>query len=88
VNTFTLPGISGGQINLSQYAGKKILLVHTASQCQHAPQYAELHQLQQFQQLQQQYASSLVVIAIPATTSIIWSPAAMKKYNSLCNSTS
>ena len=60
VYTFTLPGIGGGQINLSQYAGKKILLVNTASQCQHAPQYAEL------QQLQQQYASSLVVIAIPS----------------------
>jgi glutathione peroxidase len=60
VYTFTLPALNGGQINLSQYQGKKILLVNTASQCHYASQYAEL------QQLQQLYANSLVVIAIPS----------------------
>jgi glutathione peroxidase len=60
VYTFTLPALNGGEINLSHYQGKKILLVNTASQCQYAGQYAEL------QQLQQLYADSLVVIAIPS----------------------
>jgi len=60
VYTFTLPALNGGEINLSHYQGKKILLVNTASQCQYAGQYAEL------QQLQQLYAHSLVVIAIPS----------------------
>ena len=46
VYTFTLPALNGGEINLSNYQGKKILLVNTASQCQYANQYAELQQLQ------------------------------------------
>ena len=46
VYTFTLPALSGGEINLANYQGKKILLVNTASQCQYANQYAELQQLQ------------------------------------------
>ena len=60
VFTFTLPALTGGEINLANYQGKKILLVNTASQCQYAKQYAEL------QQLQQMYADTLVVIVIPS----------------------
>ncbi len=47
------------QINLSQYKGKKILIVNTASKCGYTPQYAEL------QQLQQKYAEKLVIIGCP-----------------------
>ena len=51
---------SGEKICMEKYAGKKILIVNTASNCGFTGQYAEL------QKLQQQYAEKLVVIGFPA----------------------
>src|ERR1700732_2568079 len=42
---FHFAGLSGGDIQLAEYAGKPILVVHTASQCGYTPQYAGLQQL-------------------------------------------
>lgn len=56
----TLPAINGGTINLSSYAGKKILLVNTATQSPDAGQFAGL------QQLYNKYKDSLVIIAVPS----------------------
>ena len=51
---------TGENIFMQQYAGKKILIVNTASDCGYTAQYAEL------QQLQDQQAETLVVIGFPA----------------------
>ena len=42
---FSFAGLTGGQIRLSDYAGKPILIVNTASHCGYTPQYTGLQEL-------------------------------------------
>jgi len=51
---------ANGNINLSDYQGRKILIVNTASKSKYADQYASL------EQLQQRFKDSLVIIAVPS----------------------
>ena len=53
---------AGNVIYLSDYAGKKILLVNTAANSQYAGQYSEL------EQLYQTHKDSLVIIAFPSNS--------------------
>jgi glutathione peroxidase len=57
---FKVEGLSGGQIDLASYKGKKIMIVNTASKCGMTPQYKEL------ELLHQQYKDKLVIIGFPA----------------------
>lgn len=57
---FKVEGLEGGTIDFSQYKGKKIMIVNTASKCGLTPQYAEL------ELLYQKYKDKLVVIGFPA----------------------
>lgn len=56
----SLKTIDGKKLDLTQYKGKKILIVNTASKCGFTKQYAEL------QQLSDKYKGKLVVIGFPA----------------------
>lgn len=60
VHDFDITSIEGEKIDLSRYAGKKILIVNTASKCGFTKQYAEL------QELATKYADKVVVIGFPA----------------------
>ena len=51
---------NGGILPLSEFRGRKLLLVNTASDCIYTDQYKEL------QQLMAQYGDGLVVIAFPS----------------------
>ena len=42
---FSFPGLAGGDIKLSEFAGRPILVVNTASLCGYTPQYGGLQQL-------------------------------------------
>lgn len=57
---FKLKTIDGKDFRLSQYKGKKILVVNTASKCGFTKQYADL------QKLADQYKDKLVVVGFPA----------------------
>ena len=58
---FSFPGINGKTIRLSDYAGKPILVVNTASLCGFTPHYAKLQQL-----WTKMGPSGLVVIGVPS----------------------
>lgn len=60
VHQFTFTAIDGKQVNLSEFKGKKLLLVNTASECGFTKQYAGL------QELSEKYADKVVVIGFPA----------------------
>ncbi len=42
---FSFPGLSGGDLRLSEYAGRPLLIVNTASLCGFTPQYGGLQEL-------------------------------------------
>ncbi|WP_262245539.1 glutathione peroxidase [Parapedobacter soli] len=60
VYQFTFTSIDGKQVSLSQFEGKKLLLVNTASECGFTKQYAGL------QELSEKYGDKVVVIGFPA----------------------
>ncbi len=57
---FKVPGLEGSDIDFSQYKGKKIMIVNTASKCGLTPQYEGL------EQLYKKYKDKLVIIGFPA----------------------
>ena len=57
---FTLTSIEGKEIPLSNFKGKKILIVNTASECGQTPQYAML------EELHQKHGNSIHVLGFPA----------------------
>ncbi|HXH19059.1 MAG TPA: glutathione peroxidase [Chitinophagales bacterium] len=52
--------IDGAETTLSQYKGKKMLIVNVASECGFTPQYAEL------QELYETYGDKITVLGFPA----------------------
>ena len=57
---FSFKSIDGKEVKFSQFKGKKILIVNTASKCGFTPQYKEL------EELHKKYGKQLVVIGFPA----------------------
>lgn len=57
---FKVEGLEGGSIDFSQFKGKKIMIVNTASKCGNTPQYAEL------EQLYEKHKNKLVIVGFPA----------------------
>ncbi|MEO8764757.1 MAG: glutathione peroxidase [Ginsengibacter sp.] len=57
---FKVNGLTGGTIDFSQFKGKKILVVNTASKCGNTPQYDDL------EKLYEKYKNKLVIVGFPA----------------------
>ncbi len=60
VYNYKVKALDGSSIDLSQYKGKKILIVNTASECGYTPQYKGL------EELYKKYQDKLVIIGFPA----------------------
>lgn len=60
VYKFTVPALDGGVIRFSDYKGKHILIVNTASKCGFTPQYEGL------EKLYEKYKNTLVIVGFPA----------------------
>ena len=60
VYDFELKKANGEPLVLSQFKGKKLLIVNTASKCGFTPQYTEL------QEIYVEYGDKLVVVGFPA----------------------
>lgn len=56
---FKVKAIDGKEIDLSQYKGKKILIVNTASECGFTPQYEDL------QKLHETHGDKVVILGFP-----------------------
>lgn len=57
---FKVPGLDGADIDFSQFKGKKIMVVNTASKCGNTPQYKDL------EALYEKYKDKLVIVGFPA----------------------
>ena len=75
---FSARSIDGQEVPLSQYKGKKVLIVNVASQCGYTPQYAEL------EQLSKKYAGKLVILGFPANDFGQQEPGSNTEIKSFC----
>ena len=62
---FKIPALNGDSVDFSQYRGKKLLIVNTASKCGFTPQYADL------EKLHETYGDKVVVLGFPANN-FLW----------------
>lgn len=74
---FTARGQGGREISMSEYKGKVVLIVNTATQCGFTPQYAAL------QQLAEKY-KDLVILDFPCNQFGQQAPEPIKKINEFC----
>src|SRR5690606_1539181 len=66
---FEIKALDGTPISFSQYKGKILLIVNTASKCGYTPQYADL------QKLHEQYGDKVVVLGFTANNFLWQGPA-------------
>ena len=78
VYDFTLKTIDGKDVKLSQYKGKKLLIVNTASECGYTPQYKEL------EQLYKAHGDKVVVLGFPANNFGGQEPGTEKQIATFC----
>ena len=74
---FKVPGLDG-EIDFSQFKGKKIMIVNTASQCGNTPQYKDL------ETLYEKYKDKLVIIGFPANNFGAQEPGTNEEIKQFC----
>jgi len=78
IYAFKAKALDGTMISLSQFKGKKILIVNTASKCGFTPQYAKL------QALHQKMGDKLVIIGFPANNFGSQEPGTNSEISTFC----
>jgi glutathione peroxidase len=75
---FKVTSLDGGTIDFSQFKGKKILIVNTASKCGYTPQYADL------EALYKTHKDKLVIVGFPANNFLFQEPGTNSEIESFC----
>ncbi len=74
---FKVPGLDG-EIDFSQFKGKKIMIVNTASMCGNTPQYKDL------EALYEKYKDKLVIVGFPANNFGAQEPGTNEEIKQFC----
>ncbi|MFN0168286.1 MAG: glutathione peroxidase [Bryobacteraceae bacterium] len=80
VHQFALKSIDGANLPLSQYKGKVVLVVNTASKCGYTPQYSGLESL--YKKYKDQ---GLVVLGVPANNFGAQEPGTEQEIKTFCS---
>ncbi|MBP9926900.1 MAG: glutathione peroxidase [Cyclobacteriaceae bacterium] len=75
---FKIKGLDGKEIDFTQYKGKKLLIVNTASKCGKTPQYAGL------EKLHEQFGSKVDVLGFPANNFLWQEPGTNEEIAAFC----
>ncbi len=75
---FKISSLDGKTIDFSQYKGKTLLIVNTASKCGFTPQYTEL------QKLHETYGSKVIILGFPANNFGAQEPGTNEEIASFC----
>lgn len=75
---FKVEALDGSTIDFSDFKGKKILIVNTASKCGYTPQYEGL------QALYEEYKDKLVIVGFPANNFAFQEPGDNDKIAAFC----
>lgn len=75
---YKVNALTGGTIDFSDFKGKKILIVNTASKCGFTPQYEEL------EKLYEQYKDKLVIVGFPANNFLRQEPGTNEEISAFC----
>jgi glutathione peroxidase len=75
---FKIPSLEGDTIDFSQYKGKNLLIVNTASKCGYTYQYEDL------QKLHETYGDKVTVLGFPANNFLWQEPGSNDEIASFC----
>ena len=80
IHEFKIASVDGDTIDFSQFKGKKILIVNTASECMYTPQYEGL------QKLYEAYHDKLVIVGFPSNDFLGQEPGSNSEIRQFCSS--
>lgn len=75
---FKVKSLEGKEISLSQYKGKYMMIVNTASKCGYTPQYADL------EKLHEQFGDKIAVLGFPANNFLWQEPGSSEEIATFC----
>ncbi len=75
---FKMKSLEGKEIQLSQYKGKYMMIVNTASKCGYTPQYADL------EKLHEQFGDKIAVLGFPANNFLWQEPGTSTEIATFC----
>ncbi len=75
---FKVKSLDGKDVELSQYKGKYMLIVNTASKCGYTPQYADL------EKLHEQFGEKVAVLGFPANNFLWQEPGSSVEIAAFC----
>jgi len=75
---FKMPALDGQTIDFSQYKGKTLLIVNTASKCGFTPQYADL------EKLHENFGDKVTILGFPANNFANQEPGSNEEIATFC----